>query len=144
MKRTNQIKAPLVFCLSIVLLCVLFFTYNMMGGVYARYSATATGTASARAADFDVDTNCSYDPSTDQYVLTIVNGSEVTVSYNVSFTVDGAVLPSGVAITLEGIGNSGVLAQGESVSSALSFSEDFNSFHEDIVIDAVINVSQVD
>lgn len=52
MKQWN-IKTPLVFHLGVLLLCVLIGTLNMVGGLYARYTAYATGTATANVAQID-------------------------------------------------------------------------------------------
>lgn len=49
MKQSNR-KAPLVFRVGVALLCAMLITTNMMGGLYARYSTTVIGTASARVA----------------------------------------------------------------------------------------------
>lgn len=49
MKQSN-IKTPLVFRIGVALLCAILITSHMMGGLYARYSAAATGTSSARVA----------------------------------------------------------------------------------------------
>lgn len=143
MKQRN-INTPFVFRLGIVLLGILFMSSYMISGIYARYTTSMSGSANTKVASFDVDANCAYDSATDKYILTIVNDSEVTVSYTVSFMVDGANLPNGVTITFGNIGNSGILTQGASISNALNFSENFSSHHEDLVIDVVLNISQVD
>ena len=56
MKKSNR-KAPLIFRVGLMLLCAMLVTTNMMGGLYARYSATATGSASARVAKFEMEVN---------------------------------------------------------------------------------------
>lgn len=56
MRQSNR-KAPLVFRVGVALLCAMFITTNMMSGLYARYSSTVTGSASARVAKFDCEVN---------------------------------------------------------------------------------------
>ena len=51
MKQWN-IKAPLVFRLGVALLCAMLITSHMMGGLYARYTTTVMGSASANVAKF--------------------------------------------------------------------------------------------
>lgn len=95
MKQLN-IKTPLVFRLSLVLLCTLLITTNMTSGLYARYTTTATGSDSARVARFEFTDN------SDTYVQTlikeastmfpgetisvqakVVNNGEVTLCYTI-------------------------------------------------------------
>ncbi|MBQ4137508.1 MAG: hypothetical protein IJD67_05295, partial [Clostridia bacterium] len=52
-ERTKK-KTPVVFYISLVLLCLCMLTSHMTGGLYARYSTTVTGTASAQVANIDV------------------------------------------------------------------------------------------
>ncbi|MBQ4136540.1 MAG: hypothetical protein IJD67_00375 [Clostridia bacterium] len=103
MKKSNKVKTPLVFRLSLVLLCAMFFTSHMMGGLYARYTTTATGSDSARVAKFDVNSNTTsavdielnfYDPSmlSDTVSFQVKSDSEVTVKYSVIVT-----MPSGMS-----------------------------------------------
>lgn len=56
MRQSNR-KAPLIFRVGLMLLCAMLVTTNMMGGLYARYSTTATGSASARVAKIDCAVN---------------------------------------------------------------------------------------
>jgi len=55
MTQQLNIKTPLVFKLGVVLLVVLMLTFHMTGGLYARYSTTASGGDSARVAKFDFE-----------------------------------------------------------------------------------------
>ena len=140
----RNINTPLVFRLGMVLLAALFVTCNMIGGFYARYSISVMDSATVSVARFDVDTSCVYDPETDRYILTAVKDSEGSGRCSVLFTVDGAEVPEGVAVTLNNAINGTVIEPGGSVSAVLSFSEGFNSYHEDLAIDIVVNISQVD
>jgi len=58
MKQQNR-KTPLVFRVSLVLLCALVVSLRLTGGLYARYSTTATGGDSARVAKFAFSDNYS-------------------------------------------------------------------------------------
>lgn len=121
MKQVN-IRTPLVFRLGVVLLCAMLITFSMMSGLYARYSTTVTGEASAQVAKFDVqvsgdDSGVSVDVSqaTDNvYTITIKNDSEVTVQYGLSVSnIDG------VSVTFDS--NSDTLGFGQSVVCNLTF-----------------------
>lgn len=62
MKKLN-IKAPLVFRVGVVLMCIIMLTFHMMSGLYARYTSSATGSATASVARIDVQmsgTNVNY------------------------------------------------------------------------------------
>lgn len=56
MRQPNR-KAPLIFRVGLMLLCAMLVTTNMMGGLYARYSTTVIGSATARVAKFDREVN---------------------------------------------------------------------------------------
>lgn len=142
MKQSN-IKTPLVFRIGLVLLCAIMFSCYMMSGLYARYSTAVTGSAAATVAKFDVTSDCVYDMESEKYILTITNNSEVSVSYEVSYTVDGAALPSGITIIFEH-GNSGTLAYGANISGELSFSENYTGYHDESIIDVTVTVTQID
>ena len=142
MKQSN-IKTPLVFRIGLVLLCVIMFSCYMMSSLYARYSTAVTGSATATVAKFDVTSDCVYDAESEKYILTIINNSEVSVSYEISYTVDGAALPSGITIIFEH-GNSGTLVYGANISGELSFSENYTSYHEERIIDVTVTVTQID
>ena len=141
MRQTNKLKTPIVLRVALVLLFAMLITSYMMGGIYARYSTTVTGTASASVAKFDVDAHCVYDAVIDKYVLTITNNSEVTVSYSVLFMVDGAELPNGVAITEI---NNQILALGNSATHIISVTENYAEQHTELLVDMVVTVEQVD
>ena len=53
MRRSqSNIKTPLVFRLGVALLCAMLVTSHLMGGLYAEYTTSATGSDSARVAKF--------------------------------------------------------------------------------------------
>lgn len=67
MKKSN-IKSPLVFRVGVVLMCVMMLTCHMMSGLYARYTSSAQGSATATVAKLDVqmsgaNVNYSFDES---------------------------------------------------------------------------------
>lgn len=107
MKQWN-IKAPLVFRLSVILLCALIVTSNMVGDLYARYTASVMGTATASVAKIsykfepsltngelflsshpldanDVPTNC--DVVAFEETFTLINDGDVAYEYNLSLTI---------------------------------------------------------
>ena len=153
--RQLNIKAPLVFRLGVVLFCAMLITFSMMGGLYARYSTTVTGEASAKVAKFDVKVTgdsagvaVNVSQATDNvYIVTIKNDSEVTVQYNL------------VAPSIEGINatfdiSSGTLGFGETVERRLTFTvADWNlitknmSGNDDSIsfnFTVTVNIEQVD
>ena len=103
MKQLNM-KTPLVFRLGVVLLCVMLMSTHLTGNLYARYSATATGSDSARVARFSITNTLTtptqntavslnfYDPEKleDTITFEVSSSSEVAVKYDVVVT-----LPSG-------------------------------------------------
>ena len=91
-------RAPVVFGVGIVLLCMFIFSLNMTGGLYARYTTTVSGEASARIAQFnpslvidgsetELSTIVAVPFTPDEaYALTIINQSEVAVQYHLLIT----------------------------------------------------------
>ena len=63
MRQQNSIKTPIVFRIALVLLCVMLFSFYLIGGLYARYTASASGGDSARVARFEFS-----DDLTDQFI----------------------------------------------------------------------------
>lgn len=141
MENTNKKTQPLFW--TIRLLFILFLlSCHLIGGLYARYSSQASASSSSRVAKFDASADCIYDQETDKYTVTIVNNSEVSVLYTLSFKINGAAPPDGVGISFEH-GNSGVLSYGASLSGVISFSENYNVYHDEILLDVVIDVTQM-
>lgn len=91
-------KAPvssgsLMLKAAAVLLCLVMFSTHLMGGLYARYTATGTGEDSARVAAFNVDVSGSPELVTVStaanegvYTVTVENDSEVAVAYSMKVT----------------------------------------------------------
>lgn len=77
-------------CAALVLLCLTLISVHLTSGLYAKYTATATGSGSARVAKFEVD--CTVEQATDedgnaiegQFTLTVENHSEVAIKYSVN------------------------------------------------------------
>lgn len=87
-------RVPAVFGIGLVLLCLVLVSMSMTGGLYARYTASASGSDAARVAKFDVGYNfdgagqvlpVSFVPG-QKYVCEITNSSEVAVTYALSIT----------------------------------------------------------
>lgn len=75
-------KHNIPMCMALVLLCLTMLTTHLTGGLYARYTTTATGSDGARVARFDVQCTVVEDGDTEgQFKVTVKNESEVTVSY---------------------------------------------------------------
>jgi hypothetical protein len=85
---------PAVFGIGLELLCLVLVSMSMTGGLYARYTASASGSDAARVAKFDVGYNfdgagqvlpVSFVPG-QEYECEITNSSEVAVTYALSIT----------------------------------------------------------
>lgn len=50
--RQSNTKTPIVFRVALVLFCAMLISFSMMGGLYARYVTTISGSDSARVAKF--------------------------------------------------------------------------------------------
>ncbi len=94
--RRHESKVNILMVTVAVLFCATLFSMHFTGGLYARYSTSASGSDSARVAKFDVNPtftitergttaqNIRVDvtPGNTQIAkLTIVNNSEVAVEY---------------------------------------------------------------
>lgn len=113
MKKSNK-RAPLVFYFGVFVLCMTLFSSHMTGGLYARYTSSASGSDEARVAKFDVsvgfpdktkfDLNC-YDASKQsiQYEITVTPTvqNEVAVEYSLVVTFAEAP-PSWLVLSIPG------------------------------------------
>ena len=97
MKKLNT-RTPIAFHIALVLFCLVLFSTYLTGGLYARYTTSASGSDSARVAIFrisgsntweqnaEVDLQLSFfdqNQATDTLSFTIVSSSEVAVRYSV-------------------------------------------------------------
>lgn len=105
--RQQNIKTPVIFRISLVLLCVWIFSFYLTGGLYARYTSSASDSDSARVARFifDVEKNAGSSEFIDvseiqkpgdsiEYSFTVSNGTpdkccEVVQNYSIKLTVEG-------------------------------------------------------
>lgn len=78
MKQSNK-QTPFVFRLALGLFCAVLLSISLMGGLYARYVTTASGSDSARVAKFNV---------TEELTVTRSDGTKVT-----DFVVDDVLKP---------------------------------------------------
>ena len=94
MKQSNKVKTPIVFRIAVVLFCAMLCSLYLVSGLYARYSATATASDSARVATFsfkdDLSTQTQILPTTfspgESLItkITIQNDGDVTLKYTVT------------------------------------------------------------
>lgn len=115
-KRKNPSRVNIPMCAAGVLLCLTLFSAHFTSGLYAKYTATATGSDSARVAKFEVvttnDTDANVTVTTGQitdniYQFTIENHSEVAVRYTLSVT---NLTSFGITADFDGDSDSGQLA----------------------------------
>ena len=155
MKQSN-IKIPFVFNLGLVLMCLMLISFSMMGGLYARYSTTATGEATAQIAKFDVqvtgdptgvDVNVA-EVTKGVYTFTITNNSDVTVEYDLTMADEQ---PAGIVASFDQ--NEGTLLSGKDVACKLTFTVDLAEVTKDMSgsqdsisynFTVTVNVEQVD
>lgn len=111
MKQWN-IKTPLVFRLSVILLCALIVTSNMVGDLYARYTASAMGISTARVAKISYEITPQSSSSTHQLNMndlpddckivavdecfTLKNNGEVAYNYTINLSIT---YPNGQALS---------------------------------------------
>ena len=155
MKQSN-IKIPFVFNLGLVLMCLMLISFSMMGGLYARYSTTATGEATAQIAKFDVQVtgdNTAVAVNVAQvkegvYTFTITNNSDVTVKYGLTMADEQ---PAGIVASFDQ--KEGNLLSGEAVARKLTFTVDWDEVTKDMSGSSAsisydftvkVNVEQVD
>ena len=117
-----------------ILLCLTLFSFHLTGGLFARYTAQATGSDFARVAKFDVDVigpadmavTCTQSAN-GQYVLDIQNHSEVTVQYRVEVTPQTDALNNIVTVEVDP-GTATLAPNGASATVTLSFLLDTDAF----------------
>lgn len=108
MKKLNS-RTPVVFHVGLVLLCMVLFSTYLTGGLYARYTTSASGEDGARVAKFQITNKLNsidsqavsvklhfFDSTMleDSLPLQVSSGSEVAVKYDVVVTMPS--LPDGV------------------------------------------------
>ena len=85
----NKAKLNIPMFAALILLLLTMITTHMTSGLYARYTAQASGSDSARVAKFAVSsTVTANEDKTDEYTLVVHNGSEVAVEYSVEVVMD--------------------------------------------------------
>lgn len=96
-----------------ILLCLVMISFNLMSGIYARYSVTASSSDSARVAKFDIHYDVKREDNTTtaflnidltpgatrKYELQVKNASEVAVNYTLSAQLLTANLPLEMTLT---------------------------------------------
>ena len=79
----NKMKLNIPMFTALILLLLTMVTTHMTSGLYARYTAQASGTATARVARFDVTAAVVETKTAGEYTLNVTNNSEVTVEYKI-------------------------------------------------------------
>ncbi len=142
-----------------ILVCLLVLSFHMMSGLLAKYNAIGSGSDDARVAAFHVvvsgtpqesDIVCtSVDNGNGTYTITIQNNSEVAVHYDLSLTITG----NATGVRYDFSPESGDLAVGDTGTSALTFTVNWNDFTADktgakaevtLAFTVTVNVTQID
>ena len=80
----GRVKLNIPMFAALILLLLTMVTTHMTSGLYARYTASATGSDSARVAKFDVAvSDIAFNNGDGTYTFTVTNNSEVTVGYSI-------------------------------------------------------------
>lgn len=117
--------ANFIWYLAGLLLFLTMLSTHLLGGVYARYTATGSGSDAARVAAFRVDVtaeevNAVCTESQDgTYTLTVTNDSEVAVAYTISARPGAETEIALVLTSPEGL--TGTLAPGAAQTRTLTF-----------------------
>ena len=106
----GKAKVNIPMCAALVLLLLTMISIHLTSGLYARYTATSTGSDSARVAKFDVTAmvdeaitlDCTDEDSTAECKITVTNNSEVAVRYSVTVVFKQVVNGTDVIVQLDG------------------------------------------
>lgn len=105
-EKKQKINIPM--CAAFILFVLTLISMHMTSGLFARYTATATGTDSARVAKFDVRGEVAAVVDTEgKLILSVTNHSEVAVKYSIEVE-----LPESLSIAVDG-GDAKSVAEGE-------------------------------
>ncbi len=112
MRKVRNAKLNILMCTVAVLLCATLFSMHFVGGLYARYTTSASGSDSARVAAFSITQGgtifntieAAVTPGATKTVdLTITNNSEVAMEYTLTVTnVTGNINPLEFKLTPDG------------------------------------------
>ena len=80
MKQQNR-KRPLVFYVCLALMCVVLFSFHLMGGLFARYTTQASGSDGARVARFAFSDNL--DAQSQTIPMSIGPGESMTTQISI-------------------------------------------------------------
>lgn len=105
-RRPDKVNIPMV--VAMILLILTIISVYLSGGLYARYSASAGASDSARVAKFQVSgsagdnvtINCR-STETGTYTITLGNQSEVAVEYEMEVVFQEAVPEDKLEVTLD-------------------------------------------
>ncbi len=95
MGKERNVKMNILMCTVAVLLCATLFSMHLVGGLYAKYTASVSGSDGARVAAFNITQDgtifrtveADVRPGTKQAAeLTIINKSEVAMEYTLTVT----------------------------------------------------------
>lgn len=112
MARRAKEKVNIPICAAAVLLCLTLFSAHLTGGIYARYTTSASGSDSARVAKFEVteagtvltdSITADLIPGAEETrTIQVTNNSEVVVKYSVTLTNETGNLPLTVSLAKTG------------------------------------------
>ena len=141
MKQLHK-KTPLVFRIAAILLCLVVASSCMMGGLFARYATTVSGSDSARAAKFSVsavmvegsldsrelDLRYADAEQSVSWSFTVESNSEVTSVDTVSVVLPSA-CPAGLELTMTVNGESIGLTTSDKITYTCAADLDFQDTH---------------
>jgi len=135
-KKSSTKKPNIALCAGFILLCLTLFSMHFTSGLYARYISRDSAEDSARVAKFDVnvtgsaeDLEITAEPSSsNKYVITVLNKSEVAVHYELSLEFAPGSKKEGVSCLFTP--SEGNLDVNGSETSELVFTVDWDKFTE--------------
>ena len=109
-KQNTKVNIPM--CAALVLLLLTMISVHLTSGLYARYTASASASDSARVAKFhvvsdqpqDVQVNC-WESNEGVYTIKVENQSEVAIEYVLNITFDKNVNGTDLTATMKDDGN---------------------------------------
>ncbi len=160
MRDNSTAKLNISLRIAAVMLVLVLLSAAMTSGLYARYTTTAYGEDSARAAKFEVSVDTAMAQMTDfsfspdmpfaSYSFKVSGNSEVSIKYDVILELPAeSVMPAGVTITIDGThavvsGNTYTFSNDSWVSAAGSYDRehtmtiDITSFEQNSTLNGIV------
>lgn len=102
-------KVNIPMCAAFILFVLTLISMHLTSGLFARYTATSTGSDGARVAKFevlasggdDVTMDCTMGTNPGEYTITVTNNSEVAVKYSATVVFDQVIPGTALTVTMD-------------------------------------------